>query len=451
MFRLITSRHAFTVILLLSTLVSCQGSENPEREGTFTPYQQTTRLLETPVTSISPTTPALATALNTATFAIDNLTPTDIPTSVPTLTPTIVVSPTSDYTPLTGPVIGFRVEDSERFFLLLFDVETASFREVRAETFNTAFSVRWFENGCLLDIRRSLVDLQGNVVWEFPALNWDNLHPEGTLVGNSWVSPDRHWLAYLILSGDETYFASEISDVAVVPLSEPEGVPTFLSSHGGVQAVAWTSDSQELAYADYDDNGIMQIYVVTLNSGVTQQLTTHTDPIEMIEYLVWSPDNQFLAYSVVDDFVNNSGWVGVVSAKTKQWRRISPGDFGLPRLNEIFWSQDGNTLLIVGRGLNDSSSSTQAHWVNGETGTVQFSFYATEAPHGEMQDMFPVTNDLNTMIFISRNQEFYLLKIAQREIIFLNQYWPAGFSLIHDMAVTPFAFPGEIICENGKQ
>jgi hypothetical protein len=443
-------QHAFTVILLLSTLVSCQGDVNPEREGTVMPHQQTTRLLETPATSISPTTPALATALNTATFAIDNLTPTNIPTPVPSLTPTLVVSPTLDYAPLIGPVIGFRVENSERFFLLLFDVETASFREVRAETFNTAFSVRWFENGCLLDVGDHLVDLQGNAVWEFPTLNWDNLHPEGTLIGDSWMSPDRQWLAYLILSGDETYFASEISDVAVVPLSEPEGVPTFLSSHGGVQAAAWTSDSQELAYADYDDNGIMQIYVVTLNSGVTQQLTTHTDPIEMIEHLVWSPDNQVLAYSAVDDFVNNSGWVGIVSAKTQQWGRISPDDFGLPRLNEIFWSQDGNTVLIVGRGLNDSSRSTQAHWVNVETGTVQVSFYAAEAPHGEIHDMFPVTSDLDTMIFMSRNQEFYLLKIAQRETIFLNQYWPVGFALIHDMAVTPFTFPGEPVCENGE-
>lgn len=191
-------------------------------------------MLTSPATTNSTTAPT-RTPLPTSTLS-NNPTPvenaTHISTTIDAPTATAVAPP------LAGPLIAFAVEGSSEYYLVLFDVGTRTFREIRNEFVDHPFHITWFDEGCTLNVGAASLDLRGNLVWYLPELDWETLRREGsTGVGMTWLSTDRAWLAFSELSGEQTFFDAEIVNVSTVSL-QSRIMPVRLSSNGGARTAA---------------------------------------------------------------------------------------------------------------------------------------------------------------------------------------------------------------------
>jgi len=152
---------------------------------------------------------------------------------------------------LEGPLVGFRGQDNQGDFVLILDFGNDLSRIVRDEV-DHPFGRLWFKNGCLIYTSMGLVDLYGNMVWTKPSFDWEILLPlEGAYNKVSLLSPNRQWLAYDILYGEQFFEDSEFVDIGIVDLSNP-AEHIILTNNGHAHAFAWSWDSEWLAYKHVD-------------------------------------------------------------------------------------------------------------------------------------------------------------------------------------------------------
>jgi hypothetical protein len=356
-----------------------------------------------------------------------------------------------------GPLVGFRVDDFNDNYLLLLDIGKGINREIRSELTNYPFEIQWFDNGCQMFIGGYLIGLNGEKYWQTPDVQWDNLLSEDAWsVGLTRLSPDKEWLAYQIWSGDQTYESAEYIDVGVINFNDTTS-PLFLTKNGGAREITWSSDGQWLAFSDYDDWGVLQVYIASPGEEVIQQITNHTEPLKRIDYIVWSPDNKYIAYAVTNLLETtlpyhfkeeDEGWVGIVSRTGDLAQQISSDKFGNVIDEGIWWNADSSRIVFVGNSLpvvgEEPVSGRQIHWAEIDTGTITNSFFETDAPFGQFEMALAVGN-IDTILFNSQEQ-FYLLDTSTDTIEKITlDYNLTG--LIRDASSGPFEFPGEANCQ----
>lgn len=360
----------------------------------------------------------------------------------------------SNATNLDGPVVAFRVDALENY-LLLYDVGTNSYREIRNELVYYPFSIQWLGNGCRLYVGTGILNLHGGVLWEQPELKWDYLlKDEAWGVGSTWLSQDNQWLAYQMWSGSQTYDSAESVDIGVVRLDEPL-VPYFLTEFGGASQVAWSPDEEWLAFSDYDSNGILQVFRATPDGRIIQQLTRHVEPLAQIGYLTWSPNGDQIAYSVTNLLhtslpykyrEKDEGWVGLISVTNLNTIQVSPAEFGSVVGTRIWWNADGSRVAFAGRGLpisDEPLSGNQIHWVEASNGVIVDSFYEADAPFGSLG--MPVAVGSIDRILFTSGDGFYLLNAKDKSIEYLIGF-ETERGLIREAISGPFIFPGEVNC-----
>jgi WD40 repeat protein len=374
-------------------------------------------------------------------------------TQEPTVTPTPTPSPSATPTPpaaptvtpsLQGPLIGFRVDDGEEIYLLLFDISLGVYREIRSSSTNYPFEVEWVDNGCGAYLG-DIIDLKGNIVWQGPDLDWEQIRPHaeyGSEFGR--LSPNRQWLAYDILYGERYYEGAEFRDIGVVSLTNPSEF-ALLTQDGSASLFAWSPDSEWLAYARRDTQGVNQLYRSTPDGQNEQQLTFHANPFG-IGFVAWSPDGRFIAYATYGNAEGEPGGVGIVDLENSQQFQIIPHeDFSGVRRDDIWWELGGTRLLFSGTTWNGGDVS-DIYWVDATTGLITNSFIGSNGPNGYVRQVYPV-GDVDHILFSSNDGYYFLDAIDNnRYEKYLDQFDIDG--QYYDSEVTPFGFPGEANCSN---
>ena len=235
---------------------------------------------------------------------------------------------------LLGPVIGFNLENSyEEYYLALFDVGTNTFREFP----NTAalvmpYAARWFDGGCAIYADGRLLNLQGEVIWSAP----DEVLAQTVDWHNSFLSPDRAWVATVIDAG-----AGE-RHIETIRLSPPFDRVRLTERGGGHPgAVLWSADDDGLwlLFSDDDAGGVRQVFRAHPDGTDREQLTAHETSPALIVALALSPDGRRLAYGVRNLAVpsqpytyraEDEGWIGIIDRATGESHRVA-----LPRLLSV--------------------------------------------------------------------------------------------------------------------
>ncbi len=411
----------------LSTL----SSSNSITQTSATPNSVTNQPSAEPLQTNTPT--------NTATIPSSTVNPPTI-----TLSPTsiMVATPTS----LEGPLIAYRVQNGDSY-LLLIDVGSKTFREIKEDFLVYPFHLQWLEGGCHLYIRENVIDLQGNIIEHIA--DWEN---ENELFKVYHLSPNREWGVVEIFLGINEEETSEYLSLEIINRADPT-IRIPLAPNQGAFSYAWSPDGSWLAFSDYDEHHILQVYRSTPDGRTLGQLTFHTEPIGVINLLAWSPDGEHIAYAsstlLPSQFEREEeGWIGLISLSTLETARVTPEHYAYSR--DIWWSRDSNRVIIIGESLpsvsqDDLLYGTQIHWGNGYSGEILNSFYSAQAPFGQFSLPSPV-GDIDTVLFGSTDG-YYLLDAttnSYEKILDLIEI----DGIIRDFDPAPFQFSGEADCNS---
>jgi hypothetical protein len=147
---------------------------------------------------------------------------------------------------------------------------------------------------------------------------------------------------------DRIVFASNRSgnfDLYTVDPRDPTDVQALLSQPGDDNNPVWSPDGRRIAFtADPDGNGRKQIYVVNVDGGNPQPLTTDTNADD--DDPSWSPDGKQIVFtSNRNDANNRDVYLMEADGTNLQPLLVTPSSEDDPE-----WSPDGATLAFVRRG-----------------------------------------------------------------------------------------------------
>ncbi|MBP6016688.1 MAG: PD40 domain-containing protein [Candidatus Promineofilum sp.] len=368
------------------------------------------------------------------------------------------IQPPSADRPLTGPLVGFYVEDNyEDVYFSIFDTATGALRLLKSGLPIYLDEAQWFDNGCRLFVHGQLIDLHGLAQWSVPP----EVAGKIEAINTAQLSPDRLHLVYVVASGVQTGAAAPAADVEVVSLSPPFAV-VRQTTHGGgnPRALAWSADGAWLYFTDYDAGGVLQIFRAAPDGSSSRQVTGHTEPLGAINDLAPSPDGRYLAYSVqtllqaahpytyrpVDE-----GWVGIVDLTAGTSAVVRYPKFAAAEPGRgLVWDAASDNLLIIGDSLlvadDDPLAGRQVHWV-AATGEVTRSLVSAGSPDGRLGWIAPL-GDIDTLL-VSGRDGFYIYAGGEFRRLAGAQAPPLGTETgLRPIGIlpAPAGFPGEAAC-----
>ena len=401
-------------LLLIGFLMGCTAQVSTPTAETMLP---TVAILATEPTKIATAIPAIA---------LENISEN-----------TIAVETSQNL--LEGPLIVYRIQNGTNYLLVL-DIGTLTFREIKKEDLEIG-SLNWVNNGCQLFTRGNVIDLQGNVVEKIS----EPENGSGHFQINT-LSPDEQKGVVEVFLGFHNVIQLENLHLEILDRTSPD-FKTDLAPNGGAYAHAWSPDGDWLAFTDFDENLILQLYRATPDGQIVEQLTSHLDDQGVIEIIKWSPDGQYLAYASQSILPNQpEGWIGLISLDDLHTVSIKPDYFQYTR--GLWWSEDSTQIAFVGDSFPDAPANlrgTQMHWAERASGIVFNSFYAEQAPFSQSFGLVTPVGNLQT-IFFEANDGYYLLNATTNNYEKILDNIPKD-GIIREFIASPFSFSGEFDCK----
>lgn len=228
------------------------------------------------------------------------------------------------------------------------------------------------------------------------------------------LSPDGKYISYMVPLGEELVGLDlsvywDYQEIEYIPLDEPNKAIRITQHGGSWREAAWSPDSSRLAYQDYDDQGILQLYVYSIPDHTKMQLTRFTEPGLKPGPAWWSPQGNKIAFSLYaaygsanDPFVLEGLWV--VNVQDRQLRKMTwPKPAGW--FWEFYWSIDEAQVLV------DASASDRYEWFNVASG--EMIRHMDNALDGQsLAWPFPITTDLNVIGFTANENQMYRMDVT---------------------------------------
>jgi WD40 repeat protein len=224
------------------------------------------------------------------------------------------------------------------------------------------------------------------------------------------ISPLENYVTYVVFSGELYYDSAEYQDIEIAPVNQPDK-SIQITSHGGAwkEGGEWSPDGTQIAYTDYDDQGILQIYITQINTWNQITITAFTNPNSRPGPISWSPHEDRLAVMVEDQDQEREVWI--VSIPQRKANRLNLPAGLVTIADKIYWSDDGSkVLLFVGDYTN--SNFEGLYWFDVENNQIIHVLTVKQAaeinPHaGSFYAPFPLTLDLSEIAFKSNIYEWF--------------------------------------------
>jgi len=367
------------------------------------------------------------------------------PTATPWLSPTIPATSTSTLMPPTWPIsitpdpmlwdaepeyygsIIITDQTNELFFLFqpggtvqkVFPFEPRTYGPWMAESITAdcrfVAMVRITHNP---DWQHRLVqiDCNGEVVAELFSIQ---MHKSDMVRFEPVLSPTGQYVSYSVFSGEQYYDTAQYQDVEIVTLEHPDN-PIRLTTHGGAWSGggAWSPDGSFIAYTDYDEQGVLQVYTTRLEDLTQQLLTDFHTPGLRAGGLSWSPDGDRIA--VIFESQDNKQEMWIVSVPAGRVYKLNTPEWVELFSNRMFWSEDGSRLLLMAGNYFDSNQSG-LYWFDVEDNRLvhvltQGDASEINAQTREIAYPFPMTTDLSIVAFFSEPMWWYAYNSVSGQI-----------------------------------
>ncbi len=259
-----------------------------------------------------------------------------------TSAPIIVVEPIpngSQYIVLSE--IGF-----DRHFLI--EISSGRTEEIQ-NTDHGIYQILEFSDECTMIARKYdklfRTDIMGNMITELFSFNYD----EDESLYKLAPSPNLNAVAYTLGRGYLDYDKFEFQDIYIMLADSTEIVE--ITERGGGWRGEWSNDGTMLAYSDYDEHGIQQLFVIDSSGNNRRQVSSFTNPGIDIRRIRWSEDNQQILFEF---FPNGSRNILVlVISLGNENEIIYIDDFS--EIREFWWYSD--TLIILQATKSDGSNA----------------------------------------------------------------------------------------------
>jgi tricorn protease len=179
----------------------------------------------------------------------------------------------------------------------------------------------------------------------------------------SW-SPDGRWIAYLSdASGEYEIW---------VRRQDGKGEPRRVTHDGGIwrSAPVWSPDSRKLAYGDKRQ----RLRIVALADGATTEVDsgTHDD----LDTYVWSPDSRWLAYLKSNASRNSSIWL--YSLDSRATRQLTPDETS--ETSPAFDPQGRYLYFLSNRDFNLAFSAYEFNFLYNNATRIYAATLAADGP-----------------------------------------------------------------------
>jgi Tol biopolymer transport system component len=136
-----------------------------------------------------------------------------------------------------------------------------------------------------------------------------------------------------------------------------------LTQQPGDSCADWSPDSEEIAFANYQQGGV---YVIDADGSDLRRVATTTisDRASLLSCPVWSPDGRRLAFSALAPD-EESEIIVIADLNEGKQRRLSPLRPEFVTDSQPVWSPDGQRIAFV----NDEASLDGGLWVMNSDGT----------------------------------------------------------------------------------
>jgi len=309
----------------------------------------------------------------TPTKILSTVTPTRLPTlpatatSTPTLPPPLTPSSSPIVTVSPAPTLARADQLPNNLYVVVVDTGGATyFRNIRTGETKEIFYredpifggdyygfVGWSRSGCEAILvspktgKMMWVNLQGRVTRRISLVKQDL-----TNVFNVTFSPDEKWVSFAVAV---SYVGEMEPRPRVMYLyvkgSAPESQPVLLGTNGGSQTQPeWSPDSQSIAFADYDDAHVQQLYIARQDGSARTQVT-HLPASDEIDSIHWSPDGSKIAFS--------NGLLRVVDVQSpdypvETWEKLYPKNLIWWDKDQLILANDDITLLDIQTGQSET-------------------------------------------------------------------------------------------------
>jgi WD40 repeat protein len=378
------------------------------------------------------------------TTLVSFLTPTKIkPTGTPFVTPTRL---SNTEVLLKGPLVAFLASDvSGVNYVLILDLGTGNVRKL-VWSEGVPIEVGWRLDGCELDttlvsasgIRLIVSDLQNS---KSKIVFAADKRADGGFATWPILDPSGKWIAYTVLSGEQTYAGAEFQNIEVVAIGNSAS-PTVLTTHGGASKAAWSPNGGRLAYSDYDSAGAVQLYLAKPDGKEKTQLTHFTVTDTRVSTIQWSPAGDAIAFATATEDSKRIGSLWIVSVDGVRLAKATIKNTS-GQVDNIWWSDDGQNVVAYVHSADGEARGDAIHWIDPTDGTVLHTLAASDTPDKYMTQPFPV-GGVQVIGFVSDKRIlFYHMKTGRIEE---KQYSVDWTDLTGLAEASPVTFQSEAAC-----
>lgn len=320
---------------------------------------------------------------------------------------------------LSGPILLVYIESGNTKVLL---------RDLKERVKNFVIG----KDGCdvlvsLSNQRVITLDLSGRIIKEILPANW---YKGDGVIGSIDLSPSEDWIAYVLGYGKANYDSFEKQEIVIK--NYINGQEIKLTKNGGGWVDSWSPDGTSIAYSDFDENGINQLYVVQLNNFKKTKITSFSDNDKKVISLAWSPNNNDIAFRLFSA-ASSTESVGIVTSiyNYKKLNMYQP----TYNISAIWW-QDTDILAIKSKG----HSMDVITWINPNTLETVNTLNSSQI--GNVPILSTKNYDTTLVGFFS-DQYFYTYNLMTKDLrkLFLSYYSP------EDWKFSPIMFKNPNQCE----
>jgi hypothetical protein len=417
-----------SVIPIMTTAISSQNITPP---GTETPF---VALLATP--SSSATKDTIPTVRST-------LSPTTSPSIEPT---TVWGDPAGLYATITisadQSIVVYRLHDQSFTTFSIQPGKVVSVLEVQRiiDACHLLTSVKIQQDGLRFSLE--IYNQYGALIQD--VFHLDNKDPDTFVKFLPVWSLSKRYISYVVYSGQQFYDFAQYQDVEVVQANQQEKA-IRLTERGGAwkEGGAWSPKGDQIAYTDYDEQGILQVYLSDLTKNTRRGLTHFTNTNHKPGPIYWSPTGGEIAVfmgETQDSF--NEAWViavpaGTVSAIPKP---VGVTGFG----GTLWWSETGDKILLTGGGGDPDSAGL--YWLDSKTFHVLHSLTdgrvkSLNENTNSISQPFSLAADLSVIGFYNWRREFFTYRVFDQKVEPIQGLDAKGWEFIWDIK----AFPKDVL------